>query len=186
MKGVFDGASRGNPGPAGCGAALIEGDRVVWYCAYPLGEATNNQAEWTALRLLVAEIERRGLRGLTVSGDSQLVINQASGKWKINNAGLVDIAADVIPKVRALGLSLVWVPRERNTLADGLSNQALDGRITGPEGRITEDSGACLSDGMLRLDEGTAVQRDGDWIFCLDGRLWILCPGKGTVQPYKK
>lgn len=124
--GVFDGACRQNPGPAGSGAALLCDGQVVWSGTKFLGVSTNNVAEWTGLELLVDEIERRGLTGVVIQGDSQLVVHQAQGQWKINNANLAQIAARVQPKIQALNLHLKWVRREENKLADQLSNQAID------------------------------------------------------------
>ncbi|MDR3321094.1 MAG: reverse transcriptase-like protein, partial [Synergistaceae bacterium] len=61
MIGYFDGASRGNPGEAGAGACLVDDGAVVWECAEYLGVKTNNEAEYTALLRLLAEVRARGL-----------------------------------------------------------------------------------------------------------------------------
>lgn len=167
MKGFFDGASRGNPGLAGCGALLVADGEVIWKTAQPLGIATNNQAEWTALKLLVDEIERRGLRGVEICGDSQLVINQASGAWKINNTELADIARQVMPRLRALEVKLTWVPRAQNAQADALSNEALDGPTEEP----------------LLPAEGKVMKVQGQWVACVQGQYWCLNLEGGKLFP---
>lgn len=60
IRAHFDGASRGNPGEAGAGMVIYDGERAIWRCALPLGMKTNNEAEYMALSLLVDELERRG------------------------------------------------------------------------------------------------------------------------------
>ncbi len=131
-QGFFDGASRGNPGTGGAGAVLLCGGRPVWQAALPVELCTNNEAEYTALGLLLREIEQRGLRGASVFGDSQLVIRQVTGAWKIKEPRLAALAAPLIELAKTLGVSFRWVPREQNALADRLSNRAID------EGELVE------------------------------------------------
>lgn len=127
LVGHFDGASRGNPGQAGAGAVLLdEQGAIVWQCARPLGERTNNEAEYLALVLLLEEVDRRGLAA-DVRGDSQLVVNQVTGRWKIREPRLASLASDAVALLKRTGSTLTWVPREENTVADRLSNEALDG-----------------------------------------------------------
>ncbi len=127
LTGCFDGASRGNPGPAGAGAALLDGrGEILWRCAEPLGERTNNEAEYLALILLLEEADRRGA-SVDIRGDSQLVVNQVTGRWKIKEPRLALLASDAVALLRKTGSTLTWVPRDRNALADDLSNRALDG-----------------------------------------------------------
>ncbi len=136
IRGFFDGASRGNPGPAGAGAVICEGERVLWRRALPLGTKTNNEAEYAALDLLLGELERRGARGAEVCGDSRLVISQVTGAWQIKEPRLRELALPLIGRLKALGARCLWVPRERNAEADRLSNLALD------SGGLTEDAAA--------------------------------------------
>ena len=133
FTGFFDGASRGNPGDAGAGALLLNGaGEPVWKCAEPLGIKTNNEAEYLALLLLLEETARRGLRRVEIRGDSRLVVNQVTGRWKINEPRLRELAWKAVDLLKKTGSSLVWVPREENASADALSNQALDGENTMP------------------------------------------------------
>ncbi|MBQ4491165.1 MAG: ribonuclease HI family protein [Pyramidobacter sp.] len=126
IRGHFDGASRGNPGQAGAGAVIYDDGQVVWLRAKPLGEKTNNEAEYTALALLLDELERRGARGAEICGDSKLVISQVTGAWKIKEPRLRALAEPLIERIRALGAKCRWVPREQNAEADRMSNWALD------------------------------------------------------------
>lgn len=126
--GHFDGASRGNPGPAGAGAYLVDPQgRIVWKTACPLGLKTNNEAEYAALILLLEEAARREAFPLVVQGDSRLVICQVKRLWKINKPHLRDLAQRVWELSRGREVVFEWVPREQNALADELSNEALDG-----------------------------------------------------------
>ena len=127
LRGYFDGASRGNPGEAGAGALLLdEGGRPLWTCAAPLGKKTNNEAEYMALLLLLEETDRRGT-GAAIAGDSQLVVNQVTGRWKIKEPRLRELADRAIALLKKTGSTLEWIPREENSAADRLSNEALDG-----------------------------------------------------------
>lgn len=79
MEGFFDGASRGNPGTAGAGALLVnENGETVWETARFLGTKTNNEAEYTALILLLKAAKERGVKELKIYGDSKLVVCQVS------------------------------------------------------------------------------------------------------------
>jgi ribonuclease HI len=124
-----DGAARGNPGPAGAGAILRDGDgRVVAEIADPLGHATNNVAEWTAVRLAVEEALRLGATHLDLRMDSELVARQISGIYRVKHPDLKPIHAAVMAMLRTLeGYTVGHVPRELNKDADRLSNIAIDG-----------------------------------------------------------
>ena len=84
-----DGGSRGNPGPAASGAVLLDpdGELVEEVDAY-LGDATNNVAEWTALVLGLEAALRRGIKRLAIRLDSELVVKQILGEYRVKNAGL--------------------------------------------------------------------------------------------------
>ena len=126
MKGYFDGYSKGNPGEAGAGALLTDDhDGVVWQTAQPLGKKTNNEAEYAALIFLLTEAKKRGVRELQIFGDSKLVVSQVSKKWKINLPHLRELAKQAWALMEGMEVSLTWVPREKNSRADELSNEAL-------------------------------------------------------------
>ena len=126
MEGFFDGASRGNPGKAGAGALMINDEgKVVWETSRFLGEKTNNEAEYMALILLLKAAKEHGVRSLRVFGDSKLVVSQVSRQWKINLPHLRELAKQAWALMEGMEVSLTWVPREKNSRADELSNEAL-------------------------------------------------------------
>src|SRR5438477_284693 len=123
-----DAAARGNPGPAGAGAVLYdEKGKLVAELARPLGHATNNVAEYSALILGLEEAQRRRATAVDVRMDSLLVVQQMRGLWRIKHPGLVPLAL----RAGALLASfrereIRHVPREENAAADELSNRAID------------------------------------------------------------
>jgi|LSQX01.2.fsa_nt_gb ribonuclease HI len=159
MRGFFDGASRGNPGEAGAGALLLDDKGVVlWKCATPLGVRTNNEAEYLALILLLEELERRRA-GADIAGDSQLVVNQVTGKWKIKEPRLKKLADRAADLLKATKSSLSWIPREENSGADRLSNEALD---------IGKKGGAEPAPDRPSFDP-EKLEKVGDYIFIAHG-----------------
>jgi len=130
MKGFFDGASRSNPGEAGAGSLLLnDNGQVVWSRAQYLGVKTNNEAEYTALINLLTEARARGIKELEVYGDSKLVVSQVTRQWKIKMPHLFELASKVWELTSGMKVVYAWVPRERNKLADALSNKAIDEKV---------------------------------------------------------
>jgi len=128
-RACFDGASRGNPGNAGAGAAIYDEDgNLLWELARFLGEKTNNEAEYTALILLLEEIEARNLKDVSITGDSKLVVNQVNRRWKVNKPHLKELFDRAVAIIGRTGASVSWVPRGRNADADALSNKAFEKR----------------------------------------------------------
>ena len=126
-----DGAARGNPGPAGAGAVLRDAatGAILAEVAEPLGRATNNVAEWTAVKLALEEALRLGATHVDLRMDSQLVARQISGVYRVKHADLKPLHAAVISLLRRFaGYTVGHVPRELNRDADRLSNVAIDGR----------------------------------------------------------
>ena len=124
-----DGAARGNPGPAGAGAILRDADgRTLAEIAEPLGHATNNVAEWTAVRLALEEARRLGATHVDMRMDSELVARQITGIYRVKHPDLKPIHAAVMELLRGFeGYTVGHVPRELNKDADRLSNVAIDG-----------------------------------------------------------
>lgn len=123
-----DGGSRGNPGPAASAAVLLDpaGDLVEEVGAY-LGVATNNVAEWTALVLGLEAALARGIRRLTVRLDSELVVKQLRGEYRVKHAGLQPLHRRAMKLLRAFeDVDVAHVPRKQNARADRLVNRVLD------------------------------------------------------------
>ena len=123
-----DGGARGNPGPAGIGVLLTdESGEVLGEIAQGIGQTTNNVAEYSALIAGLELALERGVTDLSVCVDSELVVHQLKGDWKIKNDRLRALA------VKARGLmgrfhsaAIKHVPREENAGADRLANQGMD------------------------------------------------------------
>ena len=133
MKAILfaDGAARGNPGPAGAGAVLLdsEGHVLVEIAEYVGPHATNNQAEYAALIHGLEEAQRRGIDEIDVRMDSKLVIEQMAGRWKVRHENMKPLARRAGDLLRGFrGHTLTHVPREDNAIADALSNKAIDDR----------------------------------------------------------
>ena len=138
-----DGGSRGNPGTAGYGAVVLDAvtGEVLAEVSEAIGHATNNVAEYSGL---VAGLRAAGKlapgAAAEVRMDSKLVVEQMSGRWQIKHPDLRPLAAAARQAARELGrVTYTWVPRERNTHADRLANQAMDavsgsGRAKAPGG----------------------------------------------------
>ena len=135
-----DGAARGNPGPAGAGAALRDAadGSLVSELAVFLGRRTNNYAEWTAVALALEEAKLLGASRVDLRMDSQLVARQISGMYRVKHPDLKPIHAQVMELLAGFdGYTVGHVPRELNKEADRLSNVAIDRRGTEPsESRI--------------------------------------------------
>ncbi len=123
-----DGGSRGNPGPAASGAVIVspEGE-VVEEVGEFLGTATNNVAEWTALEIGLRAALERGIARLDVRMDSELVVKQLSGEYRVKHPSLQPLYR----RVRALlgkfeSVDVRHVRRKDNALADAVVNKVLD------------------------------------------------------------
>ncbi len=123
-----DGGSRGNPGPAASAAVLIDsgGELLEEVGAY-LGVATNNVAEWNALVIGLEAAAKRGIRRLAVRLDSELVVKQLRGEYRVKHVALQPYYRRARQLVRAFAeIEIRHVPRKENKLADGLVNRVLD------------------------------------------------------------
>ncbi|OBF85717.1 bifunctional RNase H/acid phosphatase [Mycobacterium sp. 852002-51163_SCH5372311] len=124
-----DGGSRGNPGPAGYGAVVrsADGDTVLAETKEAIGRATNNVAEYRGLLAGLAAAVELGATEAAVFMDSKLVVEQMSGRWKVKNSDLAELYAQARSLASRLdGISYTWIPRERNSHADRLANEAMD------------------------------------------------------------
>jgi ribonuclease H / adenosylcobalamin/alpha-ribazole phosphatase len=125
-----DGGSRGNPGLAGYGAVVRDAvtGEVLAEVSEAIGHATNNVAEYSGLLAGLRAAARLAPGADTeVRMDSKLVVEQMSGRWKIKHPDFRPLAVQASQAARGLGrVTYTWVPRERNTHADRLANQAMD------------------------------------------------------------
>ncbi|WP_412540003.1 bifunctional RNase H/acid phosphatase [Longispora sp. K20-0274] len=125
-----DGGSRGNPGPAGYGAVVLDPatGAVLAERAEALGTATNNVAEYSGLIAGLRAAGELGAREVDVRMDSKLVVEQMSGRWQIKNEGLRPLAREASALARGFDrVSYQWIPRAQNARADALANRAMDG-----------------------------------------------------------
>ena len=125
-----DGGSRGNPGMSGAGAVVIDGTsgEILKEISEPVGIATNNVAEYTALIFaLEAGFAIDSEAQILVRMDSKLVVEQMSGRWKIKHPDMLSLGARVQQLIAGKNVEFVWIPREQNSLADALANRAMDG-----------------------------------------------------------
>jgi ribonuclease HI/pterin-4a-carbinolamine dehydratase len=131
VKVFADGGSRGNPGPSASGFVILDmEDTMLVDKGVYLGVTTNNQAEYTALKLALEEALKMGVRTAHVYLDSLLVVNQMKGIFKVRNRDLWpihDAIKKLLPKFEEINFS--HVPREFNKLADAAVNRALDDHL---------------------------------------------------------
>ncbi|CAL1379869.1 unnamed protein product [Linum trigynum] len=132
----FDGASRGNPGPAGAGAVLRTSDgTLICRLQEGLGTKTNNVAEYRAVLLGLRYALQRGYRNIRLQGDSKLVCSQIDGTWKVKHAGMAELCDQVKElKDRFVSFEINHVLREFNAEADVQANLAVNLR----EGAVQE------------------------------------------------
>ena len=134
-----DGAARGNPGPAAYGvAAFRKGEEIslnafragedstVFKLAEKIGKRTNNEAEYFGIIRALEKCAELGLTGVVLHSDSELVIRQLRGEYKVKNENLKPLFAQAQALAQRVRPVLVHVPREKNQIADYLANLALD------------------------------------------------------------
>jgi ribonuclease HI len=125
-----DGAARGNPGPAAIGVIIQDRDgNHLARISRRLADTTNNQAEYLAVIAALEKAITLGARKVLLKSDSELVVNQINGKYKVKNTGLRPLYQQVVKLAGALdSFTVSYIPREKNTQADTLANKALDKR----------------------------------------------------------
>ncbi len=125
-----DGAARGNPGPAGAGAVLCEADgRIIEELSEYLGETTNNVAEYRALLLGLNKAIHLGADEIEVLADSELMVRQLLGKYRVKNEGLKPLFQEAVRLLKKFRkYSIKHIDREMNSDADRMANRAIDER----------------------------------------------------------
>ncbi|MEU0663147.1 bifunctional RNase H/acid phosphatase [Streptomyces lavendulocolor] len=152
-----DGGSRGNPGPAGYGAVVLDpvsGEPLVEAAEY-IGVATNNVAEYKGLVAgLKAARELAPEATVRVRMDSKLVVEQMSGRWRIKHPDMKPLAAEAARIFPPSQVTYEWIPRERNKHADRLANEAMDAGKRGGQWQPSTST-AALDAGGARPGSGT-------------------------------
>jgi ribonuclease HI len=126
IKIFSDGACRGNPGPAGCGYVIYaDGQEIATGVKY-IGTATNNIAEYTALLEAAKDPILKEYGQFDFYLDSELVVKQMKGEYKLKNAGLIPIKLEIDKTLSGKKVTFNHVPRAQNKVADMLANRAID------------------------------------------------------------
>jgi ribonuclease HI len=122
-----DGASLGNPGRAAIGVVVHDGqDRVVSRLSRSIGYATNNQAEYWAIIAALEETARLGAGAVDIKSDSELVVEQLNGRYRVKKASLRPLYQKVVQLIGSLeSFTITHIPREQNREADNLAHLAL-------------------------------------------------------------
>ncbi len=124
----FDGGSRGNPGPAGVGVVILaqDGTPLVTLGRF-IGNATNNVAEYSALILALQEAKKLGAKKIVIRGDSELVIKQMRGEYRVKHPDMKVLCGQAQILLRDFEAAKIEHNlREKNVLADKLANLAMD------------------------------------------------------------
>ena len=124
-----DGAAEPNPGPAAIGAVIKdEQGRHIATISRRIGTTTNNQAEYRAVIAALEKAITLGARKVILNSDSELIVRQINGQYRVKNASLKPLHQKVKQLISLLeDFTINHIPRQQNTEADSLANKALDG-----------------------------------------------------------
>jgi ribonuclease HI len=171
----IDGASRGNPGDAAYAVVIQMPNGTIVEDSGVLGKETNNIAEYTALLRALEKAKELALTSLTIHSDSELLVKQMNGEYKVKNADLKWLYDEAQRLMKDFArVQVVHVRRENNRRADELCNLVLDGqRPTKPSKKTASVTGEvkAISDGAVRAD----------CLECLAGAK--ACWGRGEAMP---
>lgn len=128
----FDGGSRGNPGISGCGSVIYYRGNEIWNRSVYLGEDhTNNYAEYYGLIYGLIGAKQLQIKNLKVQGDSQIIINQLTGKFKVNSQKLKPLFTKAKKQFQHFdNIEFIHIYRNKNKRADELANIAMDSKTT--------------------------------------------------------
>jgi ribonuclease HI len=128
---MVDGAARGNPGQAGCGAAICdENGAVVKELSRYLGHTTNNVAEYEGLLMGLEALLQLGQKKVVVQSDSELLVRQLNGQYRVKDEKLKLLFERAMALLRQFeSYRILHVRREMNKLADRLANQGIDDAV---------------------------------------------------------
>ncbi len=122
----IDGASKGNPGPAGIGYSIEKDGIMLEEYSEFIGETTNNTAEYRALLAVLARLKQLGGCDVTIFSDSELIVRQINGMYKVKKPKLQQLHADAMHWIGEFdSFRILHIPRHQNSHADGLANRAI-------------------------------------------------------------
>ncbi|MFA6548559.1 MAG: ribonuclease HI family protein [Candidatus Margulisiibacteriota bacterium] len=122
-----DGAARGNPGPAGIGVVIRNDEKVLLEIADYIGETTNNIAEYTALIRGLEEAIDMDEKQVRVFSDSELIVKQVNGEYRVKNEGLAPLHNNVKALTHKFKkFEIFYISRDNNKAADKLANRGID------------------------------------------------------------
>jgi ribonuclease HI len=126
-----DGGARGNPGPSGIGAVIIDEDgQTIAEISEYIGEATNNQAEYRAIIAGITKAKELGAENLTCYLDSELVVKQLKGEYKVKNQDLGSLFIKIHNLKQSFKIiKFIHIRRDKNAHADRLANLAMDKKL---------------------------------------------------------
>jgi len=125
-----DGASRNNPGESGAGVYILQDGEPFERIARYLGTTTNNIAEYSAAIIGLEHAVKVGARKVKLFADSELMVKQINGLYKVKNEGLKPLHTKVKGLIARIGsVAVQYIPREQNKEADALANKAIDEKI---------------------------------------------------------
>jgi ribonuclease HI len=147
FRAAVDGGSRGNPGIAAWAVVVLgPGDEVIEGHGGLLGRATNNVAEYHGLLEALKLASERSAASVEIRADSELIVRQVQGRYKVRHPDLIPLHADVMRRIAGIpAFRILHVPRERNREADRIVNLVLDRAAEAPPGqtlRLYEHAGS--------------------------------------------
>lgn len=119
-----DGACFGNPGPMGAGIVFVKSGKKVAEYAIPLGDGTNNRAEYLAVIRALEKAQEAGETEIVLRSDSSLLINQLRGSYRILDPKLRKLYREIVQLASGMSIQFEWVSRDDNVDADALSKKA--------------------------------------------------------------
>lgn len=152
----IDGGSRGNPGLAAYAVVLDQDGQARLEEAQVIPRATNNVAEYTALVRGLELAQEQGIRNLHIHSDSELLVKQMNGEYRVKNADLIDLYQEATALRRQFEkVTIQHVRREQNKRADFLCNEAMDGRPR-KAGELVEEAPTALGSGTAKKPKAPA------------------------------
>lgn len=187
----IDGAARGNPGPAACAYVIARDGHPVIEAAESLGETTSNVAEYTALTRALARAAELGGQRLIVHSDSELLVKQMNGLYRVKNEQLRELYQEAKRLSAPFNVVTIrHVPREENSRADRLCNEVLDGRKTATrparatkaasrEAVVREEVLVCLHAAARAWSKGDPTTPAAEQVW---DQLWSILEENGVVR----